>query len=92
MFLAFLSIIYDFGICQDPSREHPYFAEGRLMLGAMVPGLLLYLYGLDYLLQLEKKPWTRAATLPYIIFFMLVTEIITDRTVFASQYNWYHLL
>ena len=90
-FLAFLSIIYDFGICMDPSREHPYFAEGRLILGAMVPGLLLYLCGLDYFLQFEKRPWARTATLPYIIFFMLAMEIATDRSVFASQYNWYHL-
>jgi hypothetical protein len=90
-FLAWLSIIYDFGICMDPSREHPYFAEGRLILGAMIPGLLLYLCGLDYFLHFEKKPWTRAMTLPYIILFMLAMEAATDRTVFASQYNWYHL-
>ena len=91
VFLAFLSIIYDFGICMDPSREHPYFAEGRLILGAMIPGLLLYLCGLDYFFQFERRPWARAATLPYIIFFMLAMEIATDRSVFASQYNWYHL-
>ncbi len=91
-FLAFLSIIYDFGICMDPSREHPYFAEGRLMLGAMVPGLLLFLYGLDYVLPGGKKSRAKAAALATIILFMLVSEIATDWTVFASQYNWYHLL
>jgi hypothetical protein len=90
-FLAFLSIIYDFGICMDPSREHPYFAEGRLILGAMIPGLLLYLCGLNYLLDEAKNRWMKPAALALIILFMLVSEIITDWTVFSSQYNWYHL-
>jgi hypothetical protein len=90
-FLAWLSIKYDFGICPDPSREHPYFAEGRLILGAMVPGLMLYLYGLNYLLQDVKNGRAKPMVLGAIILFMLVSEIATDWTVFSSQYNWYHL-
>jgi hypothetical protein len=91
-FLAYLSIIYDFGICPDPSREHPYFAEGRLILGAMVPGLIFYLYGLHYLLRDVRNRWAKPVALGVIISFMLGSEIVTDWTVFASQYNWYHLL
>jgi hypothetical protein len=90
-FLAWLSIIFDFGICPDPSREHPYFTEGRMILGAMVPGLMLYLYGLHYLLQGAKNNWAKPLMLGLIILFMLVSEIATDWTVFSSQYNWYHL-
>lgn len=91
LFLAYLSIIYDFGICMDPSPEHPYLAEGRLILGAMIPCLLLYLYGLNYLLQGIKNRWAKPAALTVIILFMLISEIATDWTVFSSQYNWYHL-
>lgn len=91
LFLAYLSIIYDFGICMDPSLEHPYLAEGRLILGSMIPCLLLYLMGLNYLLSAAKKPWPKAAALAAIITFMLVSEVVTDWTVFSSQYNWYHL-
>jgi hypothetical protein len=91
-FLAFLSIIYDFGICMDPSREHPFFAEGRLILGGMIPFLLLYLYGLDYLLRGAKNHFARPIVLAVIILFMLISEIVTDWTVFCSQYNWYHLI
>jgi hypothetical protein len=90
-FLAWLSIIYDFGICLDPSPQHPYLAEARLILGAMIPCLLLYLYGLNYLLRDAKKPWVKPFVLAVIILFMLVSEIAVDWTVFASQYNWYHL-
>jgi hypothetical protein len=91
-FLAWLSVAYNFGICPDPSREHPFFAEGRLILGAMVPGLLLYLYGLNYLFQDVKSSWAKPVVLGVIVVFMLVSEIATDWTVFSSQYNWYHLI
>jgi hypothetical protein len=91
LFLAWLSIRYDFGICLDPSPEHPYLAEARLILGALIPGLLLYLYGLNYLLRDARKPWVKAVALGVILLFMLVSEIATDWTVFASEYNWYHL-
>lgn len=91
VFLAYLSIIYDFGICMDPSPEHPYLAEGRLILGAIIPCLLLFLYGLNYLLQGVKKTWVKPTALAVIILFMLISEIAMDWTVFTSQYNWYHL-
>jgi hypothetical protein len=41
-FLAFLSVIYDFHNCANPSREHPYFTSGRLMLGSLIPFLRDY--------------------------------------------------
>lgn len=91
IFLGYLSIIYNFGMCMDPSPEHPYLAEGRLILGAMIPCLLLYLVGLNYLLATAKFPWIKTAVLAVIILFMLVSEIATDWTVFLSRYNWYHL-
>jgi len=91
MFLAFLSVIYDFGLCLDPSREHPYLAEGRLALGALIPFLLLYLCGLNYLLRGFEYRFGRALALEANILFMLTSEIAADRTVFSSQYNWYHL-
>ena len=46
-FLGFLSIIYDFHDCYYPSLAYPYFTSGRLMLGALIPFLLLFVYGLD---------------------------------------------
>lgn len=92
LFLAYLSIIYDFGMCMDPSEEHPYLAEGRLILGAMIPCLLIYLLGLNYLMSAAKNPCLKTALMAAIILFMLVSEIVTDWTVFSSQYNWYHLL
>ncbi len=50
-FFALMSIVYDFGDCLNPSREHPYFHAGRMLLGVLIPFLLLSVYGLDRLLD-----------------------------------------
>jgi hypothetical protein len=91
MFLAFLSVIYDFGLCMYPSRGYPYMTAGRLILGALIPFLLLYLYGMDYMLRGTKNKWLWPVALSGMILFMLISEIVTDWQVFFSQYNWYHL-
>jgi hypothetical protein len=90
-FLGFLSILYDFGKCFYPSREFPYFATGRLMLGALVPFLLLYVYGLDRLLGRVKNRRVRPAVLAGLILFMLISRMVTTWPVFCSQYNWFHM-
>jgi hypothetical protein len=90
-FLGFLSLIYDFHNCVYPSREHPYFLSGRLMLGALIPFVMLYVYGLDRALGCAKCNWIRPLALAGIILFMLASEIATDWPVFSSQYNWFHM-
>ena len=90
-FLGFLSISYDFHDCFYPSREHPYFTSGRLMLGALIPFLLLYLYGLDRLLGWTKNKWLRPLVLVGMILFMLISEIVIDWRLFPNAYNWFHL-
>ena len=90
-FLGFLSLIYDFHNCVYPSREHPYFLSGRLMLGALIPFVMLYVYGLDRALSCVKTAWIRPLALAGIILFMLASEIATDWPVFSSQYNWFHM-
>ena len=89
-FFGWLSIIYDFQDCFYPSRAHPYFTSGRLLLGALIPFLLLFVFGLDRALARfshTAKFWVLAA----IILFMLVSEITIDWPVFANPYNWFHL-
>ena len=90
-FLGFLSIIYDFQDCFYPSRAHPYFTSGRLMLGALIPFLLLYLYGLDCALSRIKNRWAKPLALAGLILFMLISEIATDRMIFSNSYNWFHM-
>jgi len=90
-FLGFLSIIYDFHNCFYPSREHPYFTSGRLMLGALIPFVMLYVYGLNRALVRVKNNRVRLLALAGVILFMLISEIATDWPVFFSEYNWFHM-
>jgi hypothetical protein len=90
-FFGYLSIIYDFHNCFYPSRGHPYFTSGRLLLGALIPFLLLFVYGLDHAFSFTKKLWPRWLTLAGLVWFMLVSEIATDWPVFFSKYNRFHM-
>ena len=89
-FLASLSILYDFNDCFYPSREHPYFTSGRLMLGALIPFLLLFVFGLDRALSRFRN---RAKFLVLVgtVLFMLNSEIVVDWPVFFSKGNWFHM-
>ena len=90
MFLGFLSIIYDFHDCFYPSSAHPYFTSGRLMLGALIPFLLLFVFGLDRALGRRGNP-AKFPVLAGMILFMLVSEIVIDWPIFPNAYNWFHL-
>jgi Predicted membrane protein (DUF2142) len=87
---ALASVIYDFHNCPNPSREHPYFEAGRMMLGALVPFLLVFVFGLDRLLGRFGNR-TKFIALAAMIAAMLILEILTDWPAFSSQYNWFHM-
>jgi hypothetical protein len=89
-FSGFLSIIYDFHDCFYPSREHPYFTSGRLLLGALIPFLLIFVYGIDRALK-KFGDKIKFLALAAMILFMLISEIVTDWPVFSSEYNWFHM-
>lgn len=89
-FLALLSVRFDFGECIYPSRAHPYFTSGRLMSGALIPFALLYVYGVGYLLR-RLGVIAPIVVVGGIMTFTGVSEIFINRTVFASEHNWFHL-
>jgi hypothetical protein len=90
-FFGFFSIIYDFGDCPNPSRDHPYFTSGRLMLGVLIPFVLLFLYGLDCVISPTKNKWTKPLVLAVMILSMLISEIVIDFPTFSNPYNWFHM-
>ncbi len=90
-FLGFLSIAFDFGQCFYPSREHPYFTSGRLLCGALIPFLLLYVYGLDQVLGRIKNRATPILVLSAVVLLILISETGINRPAFHSQYNFFHL-
>jgi hypothetical protein len=86
-FFALLSVKYDFQDCFYPSREHPFFVSGRLMLGMLIPFLLVFAAGLDRLMLNFQMP-TKIFLLVLLLGFMLGSEVATDLPVFGSEYNW----
>ena len=54
--LGWLSIGYDFGIGGSPLREYPFFTAGRLLLGGLIPFLLVYASGLNFLVRHATCP------------------------------------
>jgi hypothetical protein len=90
-FLGFLSVIYNFHDCVYPSRAHPYFTSGRLMIGALIPFMLLYVSGIDRVLHRVKNHWLRPLVLVALILFMLISETTVDWAIFPDPYNWFHL-
>jgi len=88
-FLAFLSLQFDFGRCINPSRERPYFFQGRLMLGALIPFVTLYVYGLDRLLR--SRPGLVLGAIGMIAITITISEALANRATFTSAYNWFHM-
>jgi len=89
-FFGWLSIIYDFQNCFYPSRAHPYFTSGRLLLGTLIPFLLLFVFGFDRALARFSNQ-AKFIMLTGMILFMLISEITIDWPVFTNPYNWFHL-
>lgn len=89
-FFAVASVVYDFHDSINPSRAHPYFTSGRLLLGALIPFVLLIVYGLDRLLGRLEQTWKFSA-LASMISAMVLLEIIVDWPAFPSTYNWFHM-
>jgi hypothetical protein len=89
VFLAFLSLQFDFGACINPSRERPYFFQGRLMLGALIPFAMVYVYGLSRLLR--NKPNLVLGALGAIAIAITFSDLLANRVAFTSAYNWFHM-
>ena len=89
-FLALMSLAFDFGTCRYPSRQLPYFTSGRLITGALIPFVLLYLYGLEVALRRFRVEWLCPLALIGIGLLVTVSEIHINFVAFASEYNWFH--
>jgi Predicted membrane protein (DUF2142) len=90
VFFALLSVKYDFQDCFYPSREHPFFVSGRLMLGLLIPFLILFAGGFDRLLK-NFPAAAKYAALAVWLAFMLASEIMIDWRIFPNAYNWFHM-
>jgi len=91
LFVAIVSIAFDFGICPYPSREHPYFTSGRLLSAAAVPFFLLYAAGFDFVLSRIPGEWPKSILFAGLVLFIIGSQTALNRLPFSSRYNWFHL-
>jgi len=91
LFVAVLSIAFDFGLCPYPSREHPYFTSGRLLTAAAIPFFLLYAEAFDSALSRVPGGWTKTILFAGLVFVIVGSQGAVNRVAFSSRYNSFHL-
>ncbi len=92
LFLAFMSMRYDFGKCLYPSAAKPYFTSGRLIAGVILPFLFLYVDGLHRILSKLRCAWALLFVVGSIVVAVTVSEVVLSWPVFANPNNWFHLI
>jgi len=91
LMLIALSMAYDFGNCVNPSRAHPFFSQGRLISGTLIPLAVLYVAGLDTIVGSTRRAIS-AAVLVLIVLAATISELLLALPVFGSAYNFYHMI
>jgi hypothetical protein len=88
-FLVYISIAHDFHDSPYPSRDFPYLVSGRQTLGALIPFLLLFVSGLDNLLE-RFRDQVKLVVLAALALLMLGVEAASNWKAFFDPYNWFH--
>jgi hypothetical protein len=86
--------MFVFGETTSPSAAYPYFVQGRLISGVLVPFALLYLRGLEEATSGLPAGWAAPAgwaLLGALAALALVSEAVLTAPVFLSLYNGFHL-
>ncbi len=91
LFLAVISLPYDFHDCAYPSRLYPYFVSGRIISGAMLPFILMYAAGLDLFARFFRRWIPATALIGCLLLLITVSEIRVRRAAFSSPYNFFAL-
>lgn len=91
LFLALISLPFDFNACPYPSRLYPYFVSGRIICGTLLPFSLIYASGLEMVSNLFRRWIPPAALLGCLMLFITVSEFQVRSVAFSSPYNFFAL-
>jgi hypothetical protein len=91
LFLAAVSVAFDYHNSGYPSRVLPFFVSGRIVSGALLPFVLMYAGGLEAITR--KLPWRVApgVVLACLLLFITLSEIRVRSVTFSSPYNFFAL-
>jgi hypothetical protein len=90
-FMAALSLLFDFQQCPYPSRARPYFVSGRIIIGTLLPFVVMYLSGFEFLLRPVRKYVHPIIPLLALCAAQLCVELALASSVFHSHFNFYAL-
>jgi hypothetical protein len=92
LFMGAISLPYDFHDCVNPSRAHPFFVSGRIIIGVLLPFAIMYLSGFETLFEPIRR--YVHPLIPFAVFaiFVTVTELIVRGDIFHSAFNFFSLL
>jgi len=92
MYMALLSLSFDFGNCYYPSKDYPYITSGRLVIGSLVPFLIIYIKGIEYLISTIHNKY---ASIIIMIIMMYIgysgVMLPYNVGVFESPFNLFHM-
>ena len=89
--LVALSVSFEYGRSFYPSQHHPYFTSGRLIAGALVPFLVLYLDGIAFLMRPVAPVIGTLVVAASLSLVMTVSEMQLTWHIFANLDNWFHV-
>jgi hypothetical protein len=91
LFMAAISLLFDFHDCAYPSRFHPFFVSGRIISGALLPFVLIYARGLELVTERLGKWVSPFVVLTCLMLFITASEFRVRSVVFSSPYNFFAL-
>jgi hypothetical protein len=92
LFLAAISLPFDFHQCIYPSRDRPYFVSGRIICGTLLPFALIHVSALEFLFRPIRRYVHPLIPLAAICIFITCAEIWLRSDVFHSAFNFFSLL
>ena len=92
--LVGLSLRFHYGAATNPSLARPWFANGRLVAGALLPFALLFARGVEVGAAVLPERWRERgawAALGLVCAAATLSEALLSAPVVASAYNAFHL-
>jgi hypothetical protein len=91
LFLAGLSLQFDFGRCFYPSRAFPYFISGRIISGTLLPFAIIYMSGFEILLSRLRRWIPLEFALIALLLVVTISDFQTKAVLFHSAFNFFAL-
>lgn len=91
LFMAAISLAFDFHDCVYPSRLHPYFVSGRIVFGVLLPFCILYVRGLEFAMSPIRSQVHPIFGLAFLVLVITAAELVVSSPVFSSSFNLFAL-